>query len=71
MGPRRRLDRGSAGYQYYVPNLNYVNNYGMIHNMMAAGTANEVTIRTQTWANIDKATTEVRRKMVEKYNVEF
>jgi hypothetical protein len=63
--------RGSAGYQYYVPNLNYVNNYGMIHNMMAAGTANEVTIRTQTWANIDKATTEVRRKMVEKYNVEF
>jgi len=63
--------RGSAGYQYYVPNMNYVNNYGQIHNLMAAGTANEVTIRTQTWANIDKATTEMRRKMVQKYQVEF
>jgi len=63
--------RGSAGYQYYVPNLNYVNNHGAIHNMMASGTASEVTIRTQTWANIDQATTDVRRKMVQKYQVEF
>jgi hypothetical protein len=39
--------------------------------MMAAGTANEVTIRTQTWNNIDQATTDMRRKMVQKYQVEF
>jgi hypothetical protein len=63
--------RGSAGYNYYVPNMNYVNNHRQIHNMMAAGTANEVATRTQTWANIDQATTDMRRKMVQKYNVEF
>jgi hypothetical protein len=63
--------RGSWGYQYYVPNLNYVNNYGAVNNMMAQGTASEVMIRTQTWDNIDRATTEMRRKMVQKYQVEF
>jgi hypothetical protein len=64
-------NRGAAGYQYYVPNVANVNNYALIGNLMAQGTATEAAIRNQTWKNIDDAASMIRRKMVEKYKVEF
>jgi hypothetical protein len=59
------------GYSYYEPNVAYVSNFGQISNLMAVGQANEKALRDQTWNNIDAATTAIRRKMVEKYQLEF
>jgi hypothetical protein len=61
------------GYQYTVPTTTAVdtNVVGQINNLMATAGANETVIRSQTWNNIDNATAQVRRKMTEKYKVEF
>ena len=61
------------GYQYTVPTTTVVNTnvVGQINNLMATEGANELAIRSQTWNNIDTATAQVRRKMTEKYMVEF
>jgi hypothetical protein len=61
------------GYQYSVPTSTTYNvsNVGQVNNMMATAGASESATRSQTWNNIDKATADVRRKMVAKYQVEF
>jgi hypothetical protein len=48
-----------------------VTNAPQINSLIAQAGTNERVIRAKTWANIDKATAEIRRKMVEKYHVEF
>jgi hypothetical protein len=61
------------GYAYSVPTTATVNvsNAPQVRSLMATAGANERAIRSQTWANIDNATAQVRRKMTEKYKVEF
>jgi hypothetical protein len=61
------------GYQYTIPAGTAVDTgaVGQINNLMATAGANEVAVRNQTWNNIDTATAQVRRKMTEKYQVEF
>jgi hypothetical protein len=61
------------GYQYTVPTNTNVDTgaVGQINNLMATAGANEAAIRHQTWNNIDTATAQIRRKMTEKYKVEF
>ena len=61
------------GYQYTVPTTTAVdtNVVGQINNLMATAGANETVTRAQTWNNIDNATAQVRRKMTEKYQLEF
>ena len=46
-------------------------NLGQISNIMAMTKGAEADYRRNTWKNIDSATTDVRRKMVKKYNIEF
>ena len=65
---------GNAYWGYgYVPTTttSNVSNAPQINSLIAQGSANERVMRTQTWSNIDKATAEMRRKMVTKYQVEF
>jgi hypothetical protein len=63
------------GYNYAVPTgtvSNYtVSNYAQIGNLTRMTTIQEQQFRVKTWDNVEKATTDVRRKMVKKYNVEF
>ena len=61
------------GYRYTIPAGTAVDTgaVGQINNLMATAGANEVAVRNQTWNNIDTATAQVRRKMTEKYQVEF
>jgi len=61
----------SGGYTYYQPNYAYVSNYGQITNLMAAGVTDEKAMRDQTWKNIDDSSSQIRRKMTAKYQVEF
>jgi hypothetical protein len=48
-----------------------VSNREQINSLIAQSGANEQVIRSQTWNNFDKATAEIRRKMITKYQVEF
>jgi hypothetical protein len=60
------------GYGYGTPGYTTsVNNYGMASNMIAksAGAANAIVA--ETWKNIEKATTQIRQQMTQKYQVEF
>jgi hypothetical protein len=60
------------GYNYAPTTVTTsVTNAPQINSLIAQTGANERVIRAQTWANIDKATADMRRKMVEKYKVEF
>jgi hypothetical protein len=61
------------GYQYTVPTGTAVDTgaVGQINNLMATAGANEAAVRNQTWNNIDTVTAQIRRKMTEKYKVEF
>ena len=64
--------RGAVrGYTYYQPNYAYVSNYRQITNLMAAGVTDEKAMRDQTWKNIDDSSSQIRRKMTAKYQVEF
>jgi hypothetical protein len=62
---------GYWGYGYSVPTTAIVNNYTQVYGMMAANTATEGQLRSQTWTNIDEATRVMRVKMSQKYGVEF
>jgi hypothetical protein len=64
---------GAYGYGYgvYAPYQVSYDNYNQIASLTARVGATEKAIRDQTWANIEDATTAVRRKMVEKYKIEF
>jgi hypothetical protein len=62
---------GYWGYGYSVPSAAIVNNYTQVYGMMAANTATEGQLRSQTWTNIDEATRVMRVKMSQKYGVEF
>lgn len=60
------------GYGWGVPGYTTsVNNYGLGSNMIAksAGYANAIVA--ETWKNIEKATSEIRQHMTQKYQVEF
>jgi hypothetical protein len=59
------------GYSASLPAYTTVNNYGAVYGMMATNTATEGQIRSKTWENINNATAAVRRKMTEKYQMEF
>jgi hypothetical protein len=60
------------GYGYAPTTMTTnVSNAPQINTLIAQAGANERVIRSQTWNNIDKATADIRRKMVEKYRVEF
>ncbi len=61
------------GYVYNVPTTATVatSNDMQVNNLMATTGANERVIRSKTWENIDNATAQVRRKMTDKYKVEF
>ncbi len=64
---------GAAGYgwSYTVPNWNEVSNYRQVGNLCQRNAATEKAFREATWKNIAEATQAVRRKMVQKYKVEF
>jgi hypothetical protein len=63
------------GYSYAVPSgtasTAVASNYGQVANMQYMTKAQETQYRQNTWGNIDTATTELRRKMVKKYGIEF
>ena len=62
---------GGYGYGYYFPEVQKVNNFAQVNNLQALSTAQEFQIRTQTWTNIDTATSQIRQKMVGRYRMEF
>jgi hypothetical protein len=62
---------GGAGYNYTVPGVAVADNTGTISNLIARNSASEGAIRTDTWKNIDGATTVMRQKMTSKYGIEF
>ncbi|HTK78518.1 MAG TPA: hypothetical protein VL371_24890 [Gemmataceae bacterium] len=63
---------GYWGYGYApTTQTENVSNAPQINSLIAQAGANERVIRQQTWANIDKETADIRRKMVAKYQVEF
>jgi hypothetical protein len=62
---------GGAGYSYTVPGVAVADNTGTISNLIARNSASEGAIRTDTWKNIDGATTVMRQKMTSKYGIEF
>lgn len=64
---------GAAGYgwSYTVPNWNEVSNYRQVGNLCQRNAATEKAFREATWKNIAEATQTIRRKMVQKYKVEF
>jgi hypothetical protein len=62
---------GGAGYSYTVPGVAVADNTGTISNLIARNSASEGAIRTDTWKNIDTATSLIRQKMTSKYGVEF
>jgi hypothetical protein len=63
------------GGAYAVPSgttsTTTVSNYGQVSNFMFQTKEQEADYRRNTWKNIDTATTDVRRKMVKKYEIEF
>ena len=48
-----------------------VTNVPQISNLMSQSANSYAAARGETWANIDKATADLRRKLVAKYKVEF
>jgi hypothetical protein len=68
---------GAAGWSgsYAIPNGTVTNstvsNYGQIDNLIYMTNAQEADYRRNTWKNINTATSEIRRKMVKKYEIEF
>jgi hypothetical protein len=61
---------GSYGWAY-GSQLSNVDNYHQVGNMCAANQATEKAFREQTWKNIDDEAFTVRRKMTQKYKMEF
>jgi hypothetical protein len=59
------------GYGVTVPQSVIANNYGTVNNLMAITAGNEAAVRRETLKNIADATTQMRQKMTQKYQVEF
>jgi hypothetical protein len=63
------------GYNYALPTgttTQYtVSNYAQVGNLTRMTNIQEQQFRVKTWENVERATGELRRKMVKKYNVEF
>jgi hypothetical protein len=59
------------GFGVSLPGAATINNYGMTNNMIARSGQTESALRLQTWKNIDAASQDIRRQMVQKYQVEF
>jgi hypothetical protein len=59
------------GYGFYAPYQVSYDNYNQIASMTARVGNTEHAIRDQTWKNIEDATVAMRRKMIEKYKIEF
>jgi hypothetical protein len=60
-----------GGWSYGANQIGHYDNYQAVSNLCAQVAGNEKALREQTWNNINKATLDVRRKMVQKYQVEF
>jgi hypothetical protein len=60
-----------AGWSYTVPQSVEVSNYRAVGNLCSRNAAVEKAYREDTWKNIAEATQTVRKKMVQKYKVEF
>jgi hypothetical protein len=61
---------GSYGWAY-GSQLTNVDNYHAVGNMCAANQATEKGFREETWKRIDDETFAIRRKMTQKYKMEF
>lgn len=64
---------GSRGYGWNItaPNTAEFSNYRQVGNLCSQNAAVEKAYREDTWKNIAEATSNIRRKMVQKYKVEF
>jgi hypothetical protein len=62
---------GGYGWTYTVPQQAYVSNYEQVRNLCWRNASTEKEFRMQTWKNIDEALFALRRKMTEKYQIEF
>jgi hypothetical protein len=60
-----------GGWNYTVPQLQDYNNYRQVANLASGVAAGEKALREQTWTNIDNALNAMRKKMVDKYKIEF
>ena len=63
------------GYQYAVPSGSTstatIDNYGQVANFQNMTSQKEALYRRETWQKIDTTTSEIRRKMTKKYDIEF
>jgi hypothetical protein len=59
------------GWNWTAPQTTEVSNYRQIGNLCSKNAAVEKAYREDTWKNIAEATQTIRRKMVQKYKVEF
>jgi hypothetical protein len=62
---------GGYGWNYTVPQQVEVSNYRLVGNMCSRNADTEKAYREATWKNIAEGTQTIRRKMVQKYKVEF
>jgi hypothetical protein len=62
---------GYAWGQGYYPGTGFASNYTQLGNEQGLGEMNERAVRGQAWNQINAATTQVRKAMTEKYQVEF
>jgi hypothetical protein len=62
---------GGYGWSYTVPTQGYASNYLQVGNLCTSNANTEKAFRAQTWQNIDDGFAALRRKLTEKYMVEF
>ena len=60
-----------VGFGYSAPATVAVSNDAQINNLLAANTATESAMRSETWRNIEAAMTDMRQRMTTRYRVEF
>jgi hypothetical protein len=62
---------GGYGWNYTGPSVGVYSNYNQAAALCQQTAATEKNLRQQTWANINQARQEMRKKMVQKYKIEF
>ena len=62
---------GGYGYNYTVPGVGYYSNVSNMASLIYQGSMEEGAVRRGTWRNIDNATMEIRKKMTDKFQIEF
>ena len=60
-----------AGWGYGGTFPNVQSNYTIASNLIAQSGNTEIAVRNETWKNIESATEDIRRRMTEKYRIEF